>query len=65
MTDLTLDKVKNMLGAHNDGVFRLEARGCPSAKSAIPNVKRVDGPVRISCLHCTIATRYNDLRVNS
>ncbi len=26
MTDLTLDKIKNMLGAHNDGVYRLEAR---------------------------------------
>ena len=25
----------------------------------------MDGPVRISCLHCTIATRYNDPRVNS
>ena len=26
MTDLTLDKIKNMLAAHNDGVYRLEAR---------------------------------------
>lgn len=26
MTHLTLDKIKNMLGAHNDGVFRLDAR---------------------------------------
>jgi hypothetical protein len=26
LTDLTLDKVKSMLGAHNDGVFRLETR---------------------------------------
>lgn len=26
MTDLTLDKIKNVLGAHNDGVFRLESR---------------------------------------
>lgn len=26
MTALTLDKIKNMLGAHNDGVYRLQAR---------------------------------------
>ncbi len=25
MTDLTLDKIKNILGAHNDGVYRLQA----------------------------------------
>ena len=26
MTALPLDKIKNMLGAHNDGVYRLQAR---------------------------------------
>ena len=26
MTELSLDKIENMLGAHRDGVFRLEAR---------------------------------------